>query len=460
MDLERYARNLLQRIFYARDGHRQINRYRKEALSDLHSQVNKNEILEALKELLTHAYNETTYYRKRWDEAGFNPAGFKDLRDLSAIPFVTKDVIQHNKESMVAGSYRKRLKSSRTGGSSGNPVTFYLDKTCADMRMGRQAGILEFCGYQPGDRCGLLWGAHFDLNLSLASGIKNKLREFAAGKRTLCCTVMEEDKMAFFHGRLLAFRPKILYGYPNALSEFAAFIERRNLPPIHVERVFCTAEALTMRRRKQLNEAFRGEVYNLYCTREHGCMGFECKEHDGFHLDSRSVFVETINLRETGAGLVGDIVVTDLLNYGMPLIRNRIGDVGLLSEEPCACGCSLPLLKHFSGRESDFLYKKDGTPVAGLMLLDLLGDVGEVEWIQMVQESIATIDIFLVVNEGYNESIGGQFTRQLNELFDGQTAFRLHVVDQIPRNGNSGKFSEVICRLSDAGKQSRRGREV
>ena len=153
-----------------------------------------------------------------------------------------------------------------------------------------------------------------------------------------------------YHDRLKRFQPDVLYGYPNAIREFAEYIQGEKLEPITVGKIFCTAEKLSEGTRNTLEEVFSGEVFNLYNTREHGCIGFECRKHNGFHIDIGNVHVEIMeDGKPVPAGQPGEIVVTDLLNYGMPFIRSRIGDRGALSPEPCDCGINLPLLSSLEG---------------------------------------------------------------------------------------------------------------
>ena len=430
-----------------RDGYLNIHRYRREALSYFSSKIQQEQLFNRLKKIVEHANSATKYYKDTWNESGLNPRLLKNFEDFEMFPFITKDIIQEKKESMVSEIYRDQLEISYTGGSSGNPTSFYRDKICTAKRIGRQQGILELCGYEQGERCGLIWGAHADLDLSPVSGLKRKLRQFASGKLTLCCTVLDDEKMMGYYKELERFNPDVLYGYPNAMVEFADFINKKRLKPIGVKRIFCTAESLSTAQRAKLSDVFQGEVYNLYCTREHGCIGFECKNHDGFHIDTGSVYVETVNIRKTGFDDWGEIVITDLLNYGMPLIRNQIGDVGVLSEQPCSCGCSLPLLKNFTGRQTDMIYKKDGTPIAGLMLLDLMTDISEIKWIQIIQDSFDAVTILLVVEDGYNKDTEQFLIHELDAIFEGQTLFYINIVDDIPRNPRSGKYHEVICRI-------------
>jgi phenylacetate-CoA ligase len=309
--------------------------------------------------------------------------------------------------------------------------------------------MLELCGYRPGVRRAMVWGVHDDLPpQSLRGTFKQWFRRYASSQETLCCVVMNERLMMDYHQRLLRFRPEVLYGYPSALTQLGRFIEDRRLEPIRVKAVITTAERLSGANRRQLIRMYGGEVFNLYCTREHGCIGFECERHQGLHIDTGSVFLETIkDGRPVEPGQPGEIVITDLLNYGMPFIRSRMGDVGVRSPQPCECGSPLPVLKRLDGRSSDLLYRPDGSVVPGLMLTDLFKDLPSIRFLQFVQESVKQLDVLLVVTDAFSEQVRTEVVREVRELMGDDIAVRVKLVDEIERNPRSGKLQEFICKV-------------
>jgi phenylacetate-CoA ligase len=452
MFLEKQARSLALKILQARDGRLRSN-FHGTALRQLAAEKNENISWESslkLKRMLLHAYDSSPYYRSIWKELAFRPDSASIPDEMQHLPFLTKEAIEQYKGAMVSDRFTvSRLETSFTGGSSGTPTSFYRDRECTTARVGRQWGILELCGYSMGARCGLVWGAHQDLpEGDEVARFKRRFRKFANGKETLSCTIMSPEKMSDFHSRLEKFRPEVLYGYPNALAYFAAFIKEERLTPIRVRTIICTAERLTREQRTVLHETFGGEVFNLYCTREHGCVAFECKRHKGLHIDVGSVYLEIVcDGRTVPEGETGEIVITDLLNRGMPFIRYKIGDRGSLSTGPCDCGCKLPLLARLDGRESDILYRTDGSVVAGLMLIDMLMDEPAVGHMQIVQENMTQIHVNLEVKNGFSSEIEKKIIRETRRFMGEEVGVNVNTVPQIPRNPNSGKFQEVICKI-------------
>jgi phenylacetate-CoA ligase len=252
-----------------------------------------------------------------------------------------------------------------------------------------------------------------------------------------------------YYERLRKFKPKLIYGYPNAISHFGDFVSRKKLQPLSVDKVICTAESLKSNQREQLSKSFKAEVYNLYCTREHGCIGFECAQHNGFHIDTGSVLVEVLqNGNSAPAGEVGDLVITDLLNYGMPFIRNKIGDRGALSLQPCACGCQLPMLRPLEGRVTDMLYLPDGQTVSGLMLPDMFADVQTIRKFQVVQKTIHEFHLNLVVIDDYDSETEALLLKEVREYLGDKVDIIVNLFPDIPNNPLSGKFQEVISEIT------------
>jgi len=222
--------------------------------------------LAALARLLAHAYADVPLYRERWTALGYAPSSEVTLEELRLLPLLTKADIRDRKADLVARSVpQTSLQLDYTGGTTGTQTSFYRDDACRVARFGRQWGILERCGYRPGDKRALIWGAHADLEPPMgALRVKQWIRRYAAADEAICCTVMTRDAMLAYHWRLWAFRPKVIYGYPNAIEQFATFVER-HLVPIKVDRVLCTAERLRDHQRELFGrDISRREINSHY----------------------------------------------------------------------------------------------------------------------------------------------------------------------------------------------------
>lgn len=419
----------------------------------------------ALIDLLDHAYRTVPYYRETWETLGFVPTTRTTKQDLTSLPLVPKEVIQRERARLTSEAFPPdQLEADFTSGTTGSRTSFYRDRACRVARVGRQWGLLEHCGYRPGDRRGLIWGVSSDLPRGDARlGLKARFRRYAQANEVLGCRVMSGDDMRDYHRRLTRFRPAVLYGYPSAIAQFARFIQHECLDPIRVDRVFCTAEKLRDGQRALFEEVFGGEVVNLYCSREHGCVGFECRPHRGLHIDAGSVAVEILSDgRPAEPGETGELVLTDLLNYGMPLIRHATGDLAAWAEEPCGCGCPLPLITGLDGKEEDILYRPDGSLVAGILFSYLFTRHPSVSLAQFVQNDRVSLDVYLVAEEGESEGLRNAALAEVRPIMGPDVDIRVHFVPDIPRNPRSGKFQQVVCKIKPpaSGNASSQGRPV
>lgn len=408
---------------------------------------------EGVERIVRHAYSTTSYYRSTWDAAGIRVGDGFRIADLESLPFLTKDIIRESKQSLVSTAVdREQLEESLTGGTTGVQTSFILDHDCAVARLGRQWGVFELCGYRPGMRRGLVWGVHLDL-LDGERGFNPKrwFREYASSQEVLPCTVLNDELLEEYSERLDRFRPQVLYGYPSALAQVAKSVRNRKRALRGVRTIMTTAERLSSSHRRLLREVFGAEVFNLYCTREYGCIGFECREHNGLHVDTGSLFVEIIrDGRRVPAGQHGEIIITDLRNRGMPFIRSRTGDTGALAEGPCSCGLPFPLLKDLGGRSADVLYRPDGSVVAGLMLADLFADLPAVRASQFIQDEVAALDVLVVATDEYSQDVKQKIEGQVREIMGEQIIVNVRRVEDIPRSPRSGKIQEIVSRVKPA----------
>lgn len=277
--VDRQLRAIAYGILGRRDGVSNWEQKRDEFIAGVEksSEELKIEVETKLRKLLVHARETSPYYRNLWYQHGLATSLNIATSDFQQIPYLTKDIIRDHAKEMISEKFNKEsLDEDLTSGTTRARTPFYRNHECTVSRVGRQWGILGLCGYKPGMRRALVWGVHSDLLQSNSrKNLKQWFREYATSQVALGCKVMNEQDMYGFHQRLQKYRPDILYGYSTAMVRFGRYIQDMKLSPIRVKKIFTTAERLTSRDRMFLQEAFAGEVFNLYCTREYGCIGFE-----------------------------------------------------------------------------------------------------------------------------------------------------------------------------------------
>jgi phenylacetate-CoA ligase len=237
--------------------------------------------------------------------------------------------------------------------------------------------------------------------------------------------------------------------FPTPLTEVARYIVDNKIEDLSVKGVVTTGEPLYTHQREMIKKAFRCQVFDSYRTRENGPLAQECEIHEGQHINSECIFLEVIPFKNQGKGgnkKQGRILITDLLNYGMPFIRYEIGDVGILSTEDCACGRGLPLLDSIGGRLVDVVFTPDKRRIASITLIpNLVHAPGITNRVQFVQDRFDHLQIRMTKPQPPRKAL--QIQREIVEkIFGPKMKVSYKFVDDIPLR-KSGKYSFVLCKI-------------
>lgn len=366
----RIVRNLLYPLDLWRTGDGAELRYLREfeRTQYLPADVLRQRTLEKLRSMVAHAYERCPFYRVKYRATSVNPDSIASYTEFAALPVLKKVEIQTRRDDMVAASWpRNDLILDQTGGSTGTPISFFMNR---DRKWSRSAAARRhdrWAGYDIGDKVALIWGAPRDLS---PQSFKQKLRNHLIDRRLILDTAnITESTLQGFNQHLKRFRPRIIVAYARSLALFARFIQSRQYQAYQPEAIITSAEVLTPDDRTLVEGVFGCPVFNRYGCREFSVIASECSAHIGLHIMGEGLYVEVVKDGQVVApGEAGEILVTDLLNVGMPMIRYRIGDMAVHEDTQCPCGRGLPRLRNIQGRVTDFVVGSDGRLVSGVFL--------------------------------------------------------------------------------------------
>ena len=391
--------------------------------------------------LLTHAYAHCPFYRARFDRAGLRPEDVRRLEDLSALPILEKSDLQQHVGDMLARNWPKDdLIANQTGGSTGTPVSFFLSH---DRRRSRAAATLRhnrWAGWDVGDRVAVLWGAPRD---APRSDWRARLRRGLLREPLWLDTAhVTEHSLAAFHEQLLRYKPRVLQAYARSILLFAQYLKGRGLRPHQPYSIVTSAEGLEAHERTLVEGVFGCPIFNRYGCREVSVIASECAAHQGLHVMAEGLTVEVVSGdRPARPGEMGNILVTDLLNPAMPLIRYRIGDVGSFAEGPCSCGRSLPRLRTVHGRVTDFLVGSDGRLVSGVFLATyVVAHRPSLGQVQIHQDRAGAVVYRIRPGRSFAATEDLAYLEQTSRQYLGEgTAVGWELVEELPSEP-SGKF--------------------
>jgi len=311
----------------------------------------------------------------------------------------------------------------------------------------------EWCGYRIGEKRALIWGRR--LVTSKYASLKKKLVRFLTRSVFIGAWNLSENRLKDFVNRLNAAKPVFLSGYASPIHLLANFINQKGADlKFNLNGISTTADQLLSFQRKEIEKAFRCEVFDQYGCTEVNSLGFECEEHMGLHIPIERVHIEFLDVEDdspVSEGETGRIVVTCLENYGMPFIRYDTEDLGKKREESCSCGRNLPLMGSIVGRKTDSIRLPNGNVIYGGFFRYVLKDL---EWIakygiiqfQVVQKKLDYIVLKIQSQKKPSqqalESFKGLVKRHL-----GDVVFDIEFVNQIPVSA-SGKRKYIISEVN------------
>jgi phenylacetate-CoA ligase len=436
-------RNVIYPLWTRRD-HPAYLRYRKlfAKTEFLPAEALESFQMEQLRKQLLHAYRSIPYYKRKMEQAGVTPLDIRSLADVKLLPVLTKRDIQEHKQEMVAEDIPEKARvRNQTGGSTGSPLQFWVDKERFDSRRASTDRHNAWTGLYPGDWCADLWGARLDLGNSVLPTVDWKQKYLHRMLPLNTSSVSEADLNGYIE-ILRQYRPKFMLAYAESAAMFARHCQAVGADDIRFDVVITTAEVLLPQSRAVIEEVFHANVFNRYGCRELSVIASECEYHTGMHVNADALLVEVDPQPGLPEGL-GRLLVTDLFNRSMPLIRYEIGDLAAwTSAAPCPCGRHLPRLERIEGRITDFLLMPDKRKISGPSLTLVVGDMPDVRQVQFVQRGPAKITLRVVPGPGYGSDTVMELRRRLDPYLRGMAELTIVSVDEIPKE-SSGKYRFV-----------------
>lgn len=398
--------------------------------------------LKKLRKLIIHAYNNVPYYRELFLKANIDPE-IKKIEDIQKIPIITKKDIQANYEKILACNIDKgQCKVTNTTGSTGIPLSVYSDKKA----LMYSSAIVYYAFFESG----------LKLNDSIVE--LTGIIEDCTGTIIKKNMVSSQDQPEKIIQMLKRYNPNVLYSFPSVfktlshqmIDHIPDQVVDNKMKKVNgldnIRSIFTHGETLTQACRETIESAFGVDVYNTYGSTEFNRLAFECGEHSGLHMISDSAVIELVkDGQNVGPGEEGEIVVTGLYNYAMPLIRYKLGDIGIMAEDDykCPCGRNWPLIKSIEGRTDDFLTLPSGRVISPRNI-NIIDNVPGIIQYRTIQEKRDRFRVQVVPANNYTIDTDRQIKEQIKLGCVGEDVnIEIELVDNISRE-RTGKLKTII----------------
>lgn len=384
-----------------------------------------------LRQILKYAYKNVAFYHQQFNMAKVKPSDIKSVKDLQKIPMLTKTEVQEKFTSLIArGISIDECAKEETSGSTGIPLTVIAKKEDSYvLKANELRHYVENGGSLIRDKFVLLGLRRLPKKRTNLGSFLERLGIF----RSIRMSILDPIEDVF--DRLVSFKPDVIKAFPSFLLLLARELEKKG-HMIHPKFIWANGELLDPKSRKLINSAFGGELLDGYACVETGYVAWECTEHAGYHINTDMVVTEFVKDGEhVTSGENGEIILTPLWNYAMPLIRYRIGDIGTPTNEVCPCGRGLPLMKVVEGRLEDFIVLPSGRIISPVVTLSFFENVEGIREYRVIQERTDLFTVQIVLREGYRDDINSQLRDRFVEGLGENVKLKIEIVDAITTDG-------------------------
>ncbi len=393
---------------------------------------------ERLRKVLRSA-NRLPYYREVFAGCNIDPESCT-MEQFSRLPILTKDVVQqHFPETYFRQVTSERLRSIRTSGSTGTPLTIVMNRRERAFR----AGVLWYGARKLGVR-------YLD-SICQIGGLPSTLRALGAehhssllnrlGIRARYYLDMKHD-VAYIADRLSAFKPHVLIALPSFLALLGQYLRdhHRALPTVRL--IWSGGEVLMPSSRQLIESAFGCSVVNMYSSFELGLMAYECTNAH-LHSIPDATILEVVNRNADG---VGDVVVTSLSQHTMPLIRYGIGDRIKVSSSPCPCGVPFEAFEDIEGRANDLLVLPSGARMSWRAIGEFRNIPGIVQY-QIIQRKTDHVQVYIQKNDHFTEASVCEIKRRVQRGYRGELVHVDVIEKTLLERAPGGKLRAVISEV-------------
>ncbi|MBN2199836.1 MAG: phenylacetate--CoA ligase family protein [Candidatus Aminicenantes bacterium] len=400
---------------------------------------------EKLRSLFLHARRHVPHYAEKCRFLGLGPDDIRGLDDLPKLPVLSREDVRSNFPLRITADNvpRRRRVPDRTSGSTGEPLIFYRDKAARDAALASFLLFDAWAGIRPGDRSVHVGAPQpFKLNSKLSAVLR--------GHTDLGVFSLDDGNTEALLAKLVKIKPDLIEGYASVLFRVALAALKRDVRP-KPRAVIATSDTLPAH--EPVEDAFGCRVFNRYGNREIcGALAQNCPDGRGLHINTELCVLEVVDEHNlpVPAGRSGRVLVTDLANRVMPLIRYDTGDRAAAGGT-CSCGRGFPLVSAVEGRSTEFLISPRGGRVSPVSLGHFLfvsrPYAGSVRVFQAEQRDAERVVFRFVPMGRASESLKQDLLRDLQEFMGRDVEVRIEFVGDIPA-GPGGKRSVIVSSIA------------
>lgn len=405
---------------------------------------------ENLYNILDFSINNIPYYKNYAEKNNIKVSKNTIFEDIIQFPILTKEIIRKNWKDLHYNLKKIRYRFNTSGGTTGEPIIVVQDQNYITKFISGTFFTDCIGHYTIGQKLLWLWGSERDIIENTQGFLVSFINKYIKNIYFQNAFRMSESILYKYINQINRIKPKIILVYVQSIFEMVKYIKRKNLKIFSPFSIITSAGDLSKELRHLIEDIFQCRIYNRYGTREVGNIATSCEKSDKLHINMFHYFVEILdnNYKILKEHVKGEIIVTCLTNYAMPLIRYRIGDIGSLDFSQCSCGRGLIRFDNVYGRIIDLFKNEKGELIYGDYFTHLFYFRENVKMFQIIQEEINKIYVNIVTlnNKPFDKSVERELSYKIKVVMgeDCEVIFN-YVVEINP--SRSGKYIYTISKV-------------
>ncbi len=292
------------------------------------TQTNRSEVIKyqqkRLKSLFIHSASSVPYYKKIFIER--NNSCWQDsppMEILKTLPVLDRNIIQQQKQDLISTDfYTENLVRGSSSGTTGIPINYYADKNGFSAGVAAGYVLWSMSNWKFGQRNVHIWGNQS--SIERWNTFNSKAKNLLINQKNIASTLINDpNHIKEVAEGIIRFNPVSIEGYASSIYSLANYFKNEKVKLRALKQVLTTAENLEDYQKDLIEEVF-APVGDLYGSGEVLGIATCPAADDKYYIFDPHVILETI---DSGIPGMKDILLTDLDNYGMPLIRYKIGDM-------------------------------------------------------------------------------------------------------------------------------------
>ncbi|HPW65755.1 MAG TPA: hypothetical protein PLY32_00130 [Salinivirgaceae bacterium] len=397
--------------------------------------------LKKFREIFEYARENSKFYRELYTKHGVMDLKIKSFEDIKKIPIVTKLMFkEYESRDIVTCEIDNKVNLHTTSGSSGEPLKVYFDKF-ADYSSHTRVffALRKIASYNPFKKIMLITRYEESDNFQVESDLsilKKMQNFFGLFNREIISIYRDVDYMI---ERISKSKPYILWSTPSVIEIVANRLAEKGIS-LNIPYLYFTSEHFNQIQFEKFKKYISDNIIDIYGSMESPCLGFELNKSGERTVYPNSNLFEIINERDFGGQRVGDVIITNLINYTMPIIRYDLKDLCEIKEDK-----NIPhkYISPIIGRIDDILQFPDGKQFVHHHAHEMFMDFEECEQFKFLQKDNGPIVLQLKPNKRFsNDFIKEKAYQRWNKRFS-QYILEIEFVEKFEINPTTGKFKNI-----------------